>query len=262
MQAKAAIRFCEILFGHDYASLMSRAAENAVTGERKATKRQGELGSESPPAWPSGRLPSGCFLPQLSIAGLAAGGVKRRIGACLRRAVPPREPLDDAVVCVRADDGRGDLRRALAVEPRLFCAGRRQRGGGLQGSARRDRSRCRRGPDRRVRGRGRACRNRPPPAGRRGRRARPAGAVEPWSAPRFRDRGAGGLADRGGDVLPRARIAAARRFSAGLAHPRRGRQPAARQHGGAGRGASGKKSDRRPRLDRAGAGAGAARPLR
>ena len=59
-----------------------------------------------------------------------------------------------------------------------------------------------------------------------------------------------------------ARIAAARRFSAGLAHPHRGRQPAARQHGGAGRGASGKKSDRRPRLDRAGAGAGAARPLR
>ena len=37
-QAQAAIRFCEILFGHDYASLMSRAAENAVTGERKATK--------------------------------------------------------------------------------------------------------------------------------------------------------------------------------------------------------------------------------
>jgi hypothetical protein len=38
MQARAAIRFCEILFGHDYASLMSRAAENAVTGERKSTK--------------------------------------------------------------------------------------------------------------------------------------------------------------------------------------------------------------------------------
>jgi predicted DNA-binding protein len=37
-QARAAIRFCEILFGHDYASLMSRAAENAMTGERKATK--------------------------------------------------------------------------------------------------------------------------------------------------------------------------------------------------------------------------------
>jgi hypothetical protein len=30
-----AIRFCEVLFGQDYASLMSRAAENAVTGERK-----------------------------------------------------------------------------------------------------------------------------------------------------------------------------------------------------------------------------------
>jgi hypothetical protein len=29
MQVKAAIRFCEVLFGHDYASLMSRAAENA-----------------------------------------------------------------------------------------------------------------------------------------------------------------------------------------------------------------------------------------
>src|SRR5215207_1528431 len=38
MQAQAAIRFCEILFGHDYASLMSRAAENAVTGERKTTR--------------------------------------------------------------------------------------------------------------------------------------------------------------------------------------------------------------------------------
>ncbi|MET0677739.1 MAG: hypothetical protein ABW175_18230 [Bradyrhizobium sp.] len=38
MQAKAAIRFCEILFGSDYASLMNRAAENAATGERKASK--------------------------------------------------------------------------------------------------------------------------------------------------------------------------------------------------------------------------------
>ena len=38
MQAQAAIRFCEILFGHDYASLMNRAAENAVTGERKSTR--------------------------------------------------------------------------------------------------------------------------------------------------------------------------------------------------------------------------------
>jgi hypothetical protein len=38
MQAAAAIRFCEILFGQDYASLMSRAAENAVTGERKPSR--------------------------------------------------------------------------------------------------------------------------------------------------------------------------------------------------------------------------------
>jgi hypothetical protein len=37
-QVQAAIRFCEILFGQDYASLMSRAAENAVVGERKTSK--------------------------------------------------------------------------------------------------------------------------------------------------------------------------------------------------------------------------------
>lgn len=37
-QTKAAIRFCEVLFGHDYASLMSRAAENAVFGERKSSR--------------------------------------------------------------------------------------------------------------------------------------------------------------------------------------------------------------------------------
>lgn len=38
MQVSAAIRFCDVLFGHDYASLMSRAAENALTGERKASR--------------------------------------------------------------------------------------------------------------------------------------------------------------------------------------------------------------------------------
>jgi hypothetical protein len=38
MQTQAAIRFCEVLFGEDYASLMSRAAENAVTGERKSSR--------------------------------------------------------------------------------------------------------------------------------------------------------------------------------------------------------------------------------
>jgi hypothetical protein len=37
-QVKAAIRFCEILFGQDYASLMSRAAENAMVVERKTSK--------------------------------------------------------------------------------------------------------------------------------------------------------------------------------------------------------------------------------
>ena len=38
MQVKAAIRFCEVLFGQDYASLMNRAAENALTGERKSSR--------------------------------------------------------------------------------------------------------------------------------------------------------------------------------------------------------------------------------
>jgi len=33
-----AIRFCDVLFGQDYASLMSRAAENATTGERKPAR--------------------------------------------------------------------------------------------------------------------------------------------------------------------------------------------------------------------------------
>lgn len=37
-QVQAAIRFCQVLFGDDYASLMSRAAENAATGERKSTR--------------------------------------------------------------------------------------------------------------------------------------------------------------------------------------------------------------------------------
>jgi hypothetical protein len=38
MQVQAAVRFCEVLFGNDYASLMSRAAENAMTGERKSAR--------------------------------------------------------------------------------------------------------------------------------------------------------------------------------------------------------------------------------
>ena len=38
MQVAAAIRFCDVLFGHDYASLMRRAAENAATVERKPSR--------------------------------------------------------------------------------------------------------------------------------------------------------------------------------------------------------------------------------
>src|SRR6266567_6469225 len=81
---------------------------------------------------------------QLSIAGLAARGVKRRIGAWML-ALFARNLLDDVVVCVRADDGRGDLRRVVAVGPTWPAAKGWQRDGRLQGSTYRDRSRCRRG---------------------------------------------------------------------------------------------------------------------
>ena len=37
-QVKATIRFCEILFGHDYSTLMSRAAENALAAEPKSSR--------------------------------------------------------------------------------------------------------------------------------------------------------------------------------------------------------------------------------
>jgi hypothetical protein len=36
LQLELAIRFCEIIFGHDYASLMTKAADVAVSGERKS----------------------------------------------------------------------------------------------------------------------------------------------------------------------------------------------------------------------------------
>jgi hypothetical protein len=41
MQANAAIRFCEALFGKEYAALMSRAAENAIVGEPRKPSRAG-----------------------------------------------------------------------------------------------------------------------------------------------------------------------------------------------------------------------------
>ncbi|MGJ4924044.1 hypothetical protein ACQR0Y_25530 [Bradyrhizobium oligotrophicum] len=37
-QVSAAIRFCHVLFGNDYAQLMSRSAENAMNGERKSSR--------------------------------------------------------------------------------------------------------------------------------------------------------------------------------------------------------------------------------
>jgi hypothetical protein len=41
MQAEAAIRFCEALFGRDYAALMSRAVDNALSGEPRKPARAG-----------------------------------------------------------------------------------------------------------------------------------------------------------------------------------------------------------------------------
>jgi hypothetical protein len=41
MQAKAAIRFCQLLFGQEYAALMSRAAENAMVVVERKPKRVG-----------------------------------------------------------------------------------------------------------------------------------------------------------------------------------------------------------------------------
>lgn len=38
LQTETAIRFCESIFGHDYASLMNKAAEVAWSGERKTSK--------------------------------------------------------------------------------------------------------------------------------------------------------------------------------------------------------------------------------
>ncbi len=90
----------------------------------------------------------------------------------------------------------------------------------------------------------------------------PPAAVEPPVAPFRGGAGAGRIADPVVSALPPARLAAAWRFSAGAAHPRAGRHPVARQSGGAGRSASGEKSDRWPRLERACAGAVETRPLR
>lgn len=41
LQAETAIRFCESIFGHDYASLMTKAAEMALSGERKSQQKTG-----------------------------------------------------------------------------------------------------------------------------------------------------------------------------------------------------------------------------
>src|ERR1039458_527055 len=98
------------------------------------------MGTARPPriAWSFTSADTGLFVPiwrfvcngHLLIARLAAGGVKRRSGASMR-ALFHRKPLDDFVVCVRADDGRCDLRRAVAVGPPRAAAKRWQRGNRL-----------------------------------------------------------------------------------------------------------------------------------
>ena len=118
-QVKAAIRFCDVLFGHDYASLMSQGG-----GERAVRRAQVDAGGV-------GLLRrthrfSGHFhplsVPQLSIAPACRPWCKpahrrRRFGA-----VAPELGLYDAVVCVRADDGCRGVRRAVAA--RAWRSGR------------------------------------------------------------------------------------------------------------------------------------------
>jgi hypothetical protein len=44
MQAGAAVRFCEVLFGHEYASLMKRSVENALIAERSVERKPSRAG--------------------------------------------------------------------------------------------------------------------------------------------------------------------------------------------------------------------------
>ena len=44
MQAEAAIRFCDVLFGREYSTLMKRAVENALTVERNAERKPSRAG--------------------------------------------------------------------------------------------------------------------------------------------------------------------------------------------------------------------------
>ena len=44
MQAEAAIRFCDVLFGREYSTLMKRAVENALTVERNAERKSSRTG--------------------------------------------------------------------------------------------------------------------------------------------------------------------------------------------------------------------------
>ena len=201
----------------------------------------------------------------MSIAGLAAGGVKRRIGACLECVVPSSGNRLMTLWFVFALMTAAAIFAVLwPLEPQLGAAGRRQRGRRLQGSTRRDRSRCRGRADRR-------CPKRKPRASKSAAACwpRPTASsdlpapLEPRPAPRRRP-------SSRWSALPVAAVA----FYLPLGSPRLADFPLAARtrtadanqpldnHGGAGRSASGKKSDRWPRLERAGAGAGAARPLR
>ena len=141
MQVKAAIRFCEVLFGQDYAALMSRAAENAAGRAQAAARglrltawgctisQRGASNAKSrtdPRVCDDSRQTRGhqiliyrTFSPagrwrKCQLRASAVSGVKRPIGASR---ADPRRPgtLDDAVVRVRDDDRRGDIRRAVAA---------------------------------------------------------------------------------------------------------------------------------------------------
>ncbi len=131
MQVKAAIRFCEILFGHDYASLMSRAAENAVTGERKATRATKASAGQviRRPGHSRGRTPlSGVFRAAIVNCRACRRWCKAAHRRSPERAVPPGNRLMTlwfvfalmtvaAIFAVLWPLSRGAPRRPAAVRP-------------------------------------------------------------------------------------------------------------------------------------------------
>ena len=248
MQVKAAIRFCEVLFGQDYASLMSRAAENAVTGERKASDATGRARLKyrrrhaAWPFWESSAVPD---VPAAAIVNCRA--CRRWCKAAHRRspgrAVPPGNRLMTlwfvfalmtaaAIFAVLWPLSRGAAAPAGGSEAAVYrdqlAEIERDVAAGLIGAAEAEAARVEIG--RRLLAaadaRSATC--------RRGRTLVCAARRRSWRWSGLPIAAVTFYLSLGSPQL--------RRLSARVAHPHRRRQPAARQPGGAGRGASGKES--------------------